>query len=188
MLNFIATLPYRNWHINASSNAPKPKWPRNALMRFFRRLSNLCTLPTIRIHFDTLRYVTIHFDTFRYTLIHFDTFRYTLIRYDTLRYVTIHFDTVWYSLIQFDTVWYIWQCADVLPLHRFPVDSIARMLIFVRRIDCVRVWFSIIRTIQNQIRNGNKSVRLTKTAEYAPTWIPKSCFHLIGEDVLLVIW
>ena len=168
MLNFIATLPYRNWHINASSNAPKPKWPRNALMRFFRRLSNLCILPTIRIHFDTLRY--------------------TLIRYDTLRYVTIHFDTVWYSLIQFDTVWYIWQCADVLPLHRFPVDSIARMLIFVRRIDCVRVWFSIIRTIQNQIRNGNKSVRLTKTAEYAPTWIPKSCFHLIGEDVLLVIW
>ena len=168
MLNFIATLPYRNWHINASSNAPKPKWPRNALMRFFRRLSNLCTLPTIRIHFDTLRY--------------------TLIRYDTLRYVTIRYDTLRYSLIQFDTVWYIWQCADVLPLHRFPVDSIARMLIFVRRIDCVRVWFSIIRTIQNQIRNGNKSVRLTKTAEYAPTWIPKSCFHLIGEDVLLVIW
>ena len=168
MLNFIATLPYRNWHINASSNAPKPKWPRNALMRFFRRLSNLCTLPTIRIHFDTLRY--------------------TLIRYDTLRYVTIRYDTLRYSLIQFDTVWYIWQCADVLPLHRFPVDSIARMLIFVRRIDCVRVWFSIMRTIQNQIRNGNKSVRLTKTAEYAPTWIPKSCFHLIGEDVLLVVW
>ena len=158
MLHFIATLPYRIWHINASLNVPKPKWPRHAIMRFFRRLSNLCTLPTIRIHFDTLWYVTI--------------------RYDTLRY----------SSIQFDTVWYIRQCADVLPLHRFPVDSIARMLIFVRRIDCVRGWFSIMRTIQNQIRNGNKSVRLTKTAEYAPTWIPKSCFHLIGEDVLLVIW
>ena len=102
VLNFIATLPYRIWHINASLNAPKPKWPRNAIMRFFRRLSNLCTLPTIRIHFDTLLYTSIRYDTLRYVTIHFD----------TLRYVTIHFDTVWYSLIHLT----VCRCVTFAPL------------------------------------------------------------------------
>ena len=88
MLNFIATLPYRIWHINASLNAPKPKWPRNAIMRFFRRLSNPCTLPTIRIHFDTLRYVTIRYDTLRYVTIRYDTLRYSLIHLTVCRCVT----------------------------------------------------------------------------------------------------